>query len=259
MFDEPDAESPRKPLDPAQRASEKAEEFRMHAELAAIFEGPRKFNAELHDLDPDPARDIQRTIGRLEKSRISDIAIAPEHIPDAANLLDFPNTKSLSTNDYHLYRRPGEVMIVRWLHGEQVDSFYDRLQAHFDAALEGFREDERQALGWKADAKTQAYLDAIDQLKVDMPERYRRDIVKKHNIHILTTQTVDELNIQYLADTLMTVPVTEIVGDQSAPPDAPTDQDLAWFYKLFSLRGLKDGAEQMLFFAYLQKTDEGAW
>lgn len=259
MFDEPSEESRHKPLDPAQRAAEKAEEFRMHAELAAVFEGPRKFDAQLLPLDPDLAREIQRTIGRLEKSRIADIAIPPESMPDSTRLLNLPAEKNLSTNDYHLYRRPGELMIARFLQGDQVDAFYERLQAHFDAALEGFRADERQALGWKADPTTQAYLDALDRLNIPMADIYRRDPLKKHNLHLLSTQTVDELNIQYLADTIMTVPVTEVVGESSAPPDAPTDQDLAWFYELFSLRGLKAGVEQILLFAYLQKTDDSAW
>jgi hypothetical protein len=50
----------------------------------------------------------------------------------------------------------------------------------------------------------------------------------------------------------------EVVGQQSAPPAEPTEQDRAWFFKLFSLRGRKAGVEQMLFFTYLQKTDD-AW
>ena len=47
-----------------------------------------------------------------------------------------------------------------------------------------------------------------------------------------------------------------IVGPASAPPEAPTERDLAWFFKLFSLRGQRDGVEQMCFFTYLQKTDD---
>ena len=58
MFDEPEEqEQPaERPADPAQRAKEKSEEFRMHAELAAVFEGCRKFDAELRPgLDPELA------------------------------------------------------------------------------------------------------------------------------------------------------------------------------------------------------------
>ena len=35
-----------------------------------------------------------------------------------------------------------------------------------------------------------------------------------------------------------------------------TDQDLTWFFKLFSLRGVIDGVERMCFFAFLQKSDD---
>jgi hypothetical protein len=52
------------------------------------------------------------------------------------------------------------------------------------------------------------------------------------------------------------VPAPEIVGEASAPPDEPTEQDRAWFFKLFSLRGVVDGVEKMCFFTYLQKADE---
>ncbi|MDB5303952.1 MAG: hypothetical protein JWM97_1501, partial [Phycisphaerales bacterium] len=38
--------------------------------------------------------------------------------------------------------------------------------------------------------------------------------------------------------------------------DEPTEQDLAWFFKLFSLRGTVDGTERMCFFTYLQKSDD---
>jgi hypothetical protein len=49
-----------------------------------------------------------------------------------------------------------------------------------------------------------------------------------------------------------------VVGEASAPPmDGATEQDLAWFFKLFSLRGVREGVEEMCFFAYLQKTEEG--
>ncbi|MDB5324413.1 MAG: hypothetical protein JWN40_6044, partial [Phycisphaerales bacterium] len=52
----------------------------------------------------------------------------------------------------------------------------------------------------------------------------------------------------------------EIVSPASAPPaDGPTEQDLAWFFKLFALRGIHDGIEQMCFFAFLQKSDDNAW
>ena len=261
MFDEPEEGAAEQHVDPATQAREKADEFRMHAELAAVFEGTRKFDAQLRpDLDPDIARNVQRTMGRLEKSRPADSPIIPpESAPDAAALLDLPNTRDLATNDYHLYRRPGEVMIVRWLHGDEVEPFYERLQAHFDAALEGCREEERQTHGWKRDPKTLAYLAALDAIEVKMADRYRRYQIRQQNIVVLSTQTADELNIQYLTDHIMSVPIEDLVGPASAPQDDPTEQDLTWFYKLFLLRGTKDGVEQMCFFMFLQKSDDTGW
>jgi hypothetical protein len=261
MFDEP-SESPEEGASsPANKAREKADELRMHAELAAVFEGIRKFDAQLlPGLDPDLARDIQRTIGRLEKSRSPDSPILPPaSADDASRLLTRPETGDVPTNDYHLHRRPGELMIVRWLSGEQVESFYERLQAHFDAALEGVREDERQANEWKQDSKTLAYLAALDTVEVKMPERYLREPIRQHNLFVLSTQSADEINIAYLSDYLMGVTPADLTGPASAPPDEPSEQDLAWFFKLFSLRGMHDGVEKMCFFTFLQKADESAW
>jgi hypothetical protein len=262
MFDEPTESPEESPLDPKVRAKDKSDEFRMHAELFAVFEGTRKFDARiLPDLNADVARDIQRTIGTLEKAKEGEhpVLIQENARIEAARLLDLPADKNLSTNDYHVHRRPGEVMIVRWLQGIQVDTFYERLQAHFNAAMDGYKEDERQASEWKKDPKTLAYLEALDAVEVKMADRYLRDMIRTHNLHVLSTQAADELNIQYLADYVMSVPAADIVGGASAPPEAPTEQDLAWFFKLFSLRGVKDNVEQMCFFAYLQKTDDTSW
>src|SRR5215210_1641503 len=253
MFDEPTEEPAERPSNPADRAREKSDEFRMHAELAAVFEGHRKFDAELlPGLDPEIARDVQRTIGRLEKAKSPDSPVLPDSsAADAAGLLNLPATRGLSTNDYHIHRRPGEVMILRWLAGEQVETYYQRLQAHFDAALEGCREDERQANEWKQDPQTLAYLAALDAVEVKMAERYLRDPIRGHNLFVLSTQAADELNVAYLADHIMGVSVVDIVGSASAPPDEPTERDLAWFFKLFSLRGMHEGTERMCFFTYL--------
>jgi hypothetical protein len=58
----------------------------------------------------------------------------------------------------------------------------------------------------------------------------------------------------------MGVEPADVVGKASAPPeDGATERERAWFFKLFSLRGVIDGAERMCFFAYLQKTDDSAW
>ena len=261
MFDEPDESPAEKPAAPAQRAKEKADELRTHAELAAVFEGCRKFDAVLRvDLDPDIARGVQRTIGRLEKAKVPEHPVLPETVlDDARRLLNLPDTNDLPTNDYHVHRRPGEVMIVRWLKGEEVDTFYERLQAHFDAGLEATREDERQAHEWKHDDDAAAYLAALNEVEMKMAERYLRDPIRQHNLFVLSTQAADEINIAYLCDYVMGVPAAEVVGARSAPPTDPTEKDLAWFFKLFSLRGVADGIERMCFFTYLQKSDDESW
>ena len=262
MFDEPTEDPSERAIDPAARAKDKSDEFRMHAELAAVFEGRRKFDARLATLDADTARDVQRTVGRLEKSRSPEHPILPPaSTDDATALLRFPDAREgLSTNDYLIHRRPGEVMIARWLAGDEVESFYARLQAHFDAAMNAFRAEERQALEWKQDPPTLAYLEALDATEVKMPERYLRPVIRQHGAFVLSTQTADEIDIVHLSDYLMGVEPTTLVGAASAPPeDGATEQERAWFFKLFSLRGIVDGVERMCFFAYLQKADESAW
>lgn len=261
MFDEPTEDPTERSFDPADRAREKSDEFRMHAELAAVFEGHRKFDAEIRPaLDPQLAREIQRTMGRLEKAKTPDSPVLPESsAAEALGLLDMPKARGLSTSDYHVHRRPGEAMIVRWLEADQVETYYERFQAHFDAALEGYREEERQAHEWQQDPQTLAYLEALDKLEVRMADRYLRGPIRTHNLFVLSTQSADEMNIAYLADYVMGVPAVEIVGPASAPPDEPTERDLTWFFKLFSLRGIVAGTERMCFFAFLQKSEEGEW
>ena len=264
MFDEPneDETPPERPATPADRAREKFDEFRMHAELAAVFEGLRKFDAQLVPaLDPEVAREVQRGIAKLEKAKPADSPLVPPaSATDAANLLNLPAARDgLSTNDYHVHRRPGEVMIVRWLAGDQVEAFYTRMQAHFDAALKQYREEERQARAWKQDPQTLAYLDALDAIDVRMPDRYLRDPIRQHNLFVLSTQAADELDILHLTDYLMGVPAAEVVGTASAPSEAPTERERAWFFKLFALRGMVEGEERMCFFTYLQKADDETW
>ena len=41
-----------------------------------------------------------------------------------------------------------------------------------------------------------------------------------------------------------------------APGDEPSEEDRAWFFKLFSLRGMSEGVERMCFFTFLQKSDD---
>jgi len=259
MFEQPSDDPAEPTRDPANKAKEKADEFRMHAELFAVFEATRKFDAQIIPaLDPNHAREVQRGMAKLEKAKAPDSPLLPEtSIVDAATLLKFAGKHDLSTNDYHVHRRPGEVIIVRWIEGDQVETFYERLQAHFNAAMDGFKEDEKQSLEWKQDPETAAYLKALDAIEIKMAERYLREPIQKLNLFVLSTQTADELNINYLADYVMSVPASEIVGGASAPPeDGATEHDLAWFFKLFSLRGMKNGVEQMCFFAFLQKAED---
>jgi hypothetical protein len=258
MFDETNEEPVEGASSAKDRAREKTDEFRMHAELAAVFEGVRKFDAKLvPGLDAELARQVQRGMGLLEKSKSPKHPVLPEKsMASAAEILGLPKAKDLSTNDYHIHRRPGEVMIVRWLYGDEVTAFYERLQAHFDAAMAGFRDDQRSSHEWKQDSKTMEFLAALDAIEVKMDERYLRSVIKQHKIFVLSTQSADEMNIAYLCDYIMGVPASELVGAASAPPDEPTERDLAWFFKLFSLRGIGEGDEErMCFFAFLQKTD----
>ena len=146
-------------------AKEKFDEFRMHAEFAAVFEATRKFEAQiLPTLDAGSARDLQKRHREAGKIALPDSPLLSEPVmKDAAEILDLPATKSLSTNDYHIYRRPGEVMILRWLAGEEVETFYQRMQAHFEAALNRFaRKSDRRTSGSRI-RQTLKYLDAPRQ------------------------------------------------------------------------------------------------
>ena len=145
MFEEPNEEPAERSFDPADQAREKSDEFRMTRSFAAVFEGCRKFDAQLYPgLDAEIPRNVQRTMARLDKSKDANSPVLPAaSAAEAAELLNLYKARELSTNEYHIHRRPGEVMIVRWLEGDQVETFYERAQAHFDAALTGYHEEER--------------------------------------------------------------------------------------------------------------------
>jgi len=259
MFDEPNEEDAptEKAQSPKQRAAEKAETIRMHAELCAVLEGVRKFDASLRPgLDAELARNIQRTIGRLEKAKSPESPLLkPDSAAQVLAMLSCCDGEGVGTNDYHIHCRPGEVMIVRWLAGAEVEQFYERLQAHFDAALKQYREEERQSHGWKQDAATTDFLDALDAVTINMSERYLRELVRKSSVSVLSTQAADEMDILHLSF-IMNVEPSEIVGEASAAGDSPSERDRAWFFKLFSLRGMLGGEERMCFFVYLQKADD---
>src|SRR5881392_1575244 len=76
MFDEPSESPQERVIDPRQRAAEKADEFRIHAEVCAVFEGPRKFEAEINvALSDKIARDVQKRIAKLEKLKLAGMPI----------------------------------------------------------------------------------------------------------------------------------------------------------------------------------------
>lgn len=242
------------------RVSEELNQFRLYAEIAAVFEGCRKFDAViLPTLSGDTAREVQRGMARLEKSiaEPSLPVIPPDQTELAEQVLNAFRTYDLSTNDYHIYRRPGEAMILRWLEGEQVAVFYQRLQSHFDAMLENAREEHRWVDPSEMDEKTKTYqqlLHKADQIRLE--ERWFRDLVRDRGVCALSTQTVYEMNIAFLAEDVMGTSPEEVVGEESAVLFDPSEQDLAWFYKLFLLRGVRNGLEQMCFFTFLQKSNE---
>ncbi len=258
MFNEPDQNPEERVIDPKQRATEKASELRMHAEIAAVFEGPRKFGAELRfELDYSLAREIQKRMAMLEKQKSPESPVLPpQSAAEASDLLNLAKTRDLATNDYYVCRRPGELMILRWLAGDEVEAFYERMQAHFEAGLEGFREDERQSQSWKQDPRTVAFLRAMEEMKVSTAERYLREPIRKHKLFVLSTVTADEMDILHLTENVMGVAAGELVGEAAAPPEEPTERDRAWFFKLFSLRGTVEGQERMCFFTYLQKAED---
>ncbi|MEL7238720.1 MAG: hypothetical protein AAGK78_07645 [Planctomycetota bacterium] len=271
MFDDSDPSD--RPADdvasePKRRAAEKLEGLRTHAQLAATFEGPRKYQHALHTaLSYEQAREVQQAMAKLEvaKTKAERGPLLPPGEFDAARaLLMLPTENGLELGDYHIHRRPGEVMILRWLAGEQVDDFYDRLQAHFDVALDQAREEERSTHAWRGDDDTNAYLDVLEEADEKLADWYLRPIIEKHRLYVLSTVTADEMNIEHLADYLMGVPASEVVGDDQTPTDdfsgdGPSDADKAWFFKLFSLRGKPGKSERMCFFAFLQKVDEEGW
>lgn len=264
MFeDENESEEPvEKTLKPEDRVRETVDTLQSwNAEIVAVFEGVRKFEARLAPgLDSDAARAVQRGMAKLEKAKVTGQAFLPPASADEARgLLDYPRRHDLSTNDYHIHRRPGETMIVRWLAGEQVETFYQRLQANFDAAFTAVREDERQSQQWKGDPATLAYLDLLDKAEVKLADRYHRDLIRAHNLFALATQTADEMNIAHLCDYIMGIPAAEVVGSAAAPGDGATQKDRAWFYKLYMLRGMLEEQERMCFFAFLQKSDDSDW
>lgn len=256
MFDEPDQRRDDTASDPKKRLDEKLAELRMLAELAAIFEGPRKFRSKLlPTLAIEHAREIQRAVAVLERRKKPGVPILPpDEWTDAEALLKRIAELLPSPGDYHLHRRPGEVMLVRWLDEQQAGSFYERMQAHFDTMLQQVREDERQALGWKQDPAMQRYLDALETASSRMEDYYLRMPIRS-GAWALSTISTDDMNILFLADQLMGVEPSALVGTAAAPADPFDEEQLGWYMRLFSLRGLVQKSERVLFFVFLQRSE----
>ncbi len=249
------------PVQPAQRARERIDEIRMYAELGAIYEGTHKFDADIRPLSGNTAREFQQGVAKLARQKVENSSlIHPESTSDALGLLK--RAVDLGTNDYHLARKPGEVILVRSLVGPQVDQFYERMEAHLKAGIEGLREDEEQALAWKDDPETRAYLKALGEPVDPMALRYARPVVKQHPVAVLSTWTADEISISYLVESIMQRNISDIVDPANVPEDGMDESQLAWFFRLFSLRAApldpdtKQRTEQILFFTFLQKTDD---
>jgi hypothetical protein len=258
MYDDSDERKDDQASAPDVRLKEKLDELRVHADLCAIFEATRKFEAQVKaDVDSNLIRDVQQIVAKLEKSKKPGKPfLTPARALGATSLFESLEEQGVSTGDYHVLRRLGEVMIVRWIKGEQVETFYKRLQAHMDVAIKQTREDERQALGWKNDPATNEYLEKLDEVSLDMQKWWMRDVLRDHDLATVRTQTADEINISYIADFIMGVGAAAIVGEDSAPLSGADDAELAWFFKLFALCGTKDGAEHIVFFVFLQKTSD---
>ena len=63
-------------------------------------------------------------------------------------------------------------MIIRFLAGAQVDSFYTRFQAHFDAALGQYREEEHQQHGWKQDEVKKHLAESAARLDISLEKMF---------------------------------------------------------------------------------------
>ncbi len=121
---------------------------------------------------PQLARDMQRAMGRLEKSKSPDSPV----LPGPRRRCGRPAEPSQSPRPVHQrlpHPSPARRSDDRPLagQGDQVETFYERLQAHFDAALEGFRKTNGRPTNGSKTRKTLAYLAALDAIEVRMADR----------------------------------------------------------------------------------------
>ncbi len=153
--------------------------------------------------------------------------------------------------------------------------------AHTDASLRETLTSVLTSIGWTVHAtedpddaveacrRTEADVlfvgGEVDGEALGLLDRVKRDAELFRTAVVLVSGDVDPQDVvDWLsrgADDVLHVPLSaaDVVGRASAPPLDPTEQDLAWFFKLFSLRGLSDGVEQACFFTYLQKSDDSGW
>ena len=98
MFDETNEDPAEGASNEKDRAKEKADEFRMHAELAAVFEGVRKFGAQIKPgFDAEIARQVQRGMGKLEKAKAAEHPVLPEQsMGEAAELLGLAKAREIA-------------------------------------------------------------------------------------------------------------------------------------------------------------------
>jgi len=252
--------------DPEVRAREAAEQLRIHCELAATFEGPRKFDDRVKTgLDVGTARDLQQAIGKLEKQKTPKLGpVLPQEAMEAARVvLEWPaDHPGLDAGSYHVHRRPGEAILVRWLAGDRVGRFYDRVAEHFNVAHQQRLEDEKTELGWRQDEDDQKYLESFEKIEPQPDVWYLRKLLNQHGLLALSTLAVEEMDILHLCDHLMGIPAFKVVGEHNAPdPDdpSPPESERVWYFKLFNLRGTVADTERMCTFAFLQRAGDELW
>ena len=145
-------------------------------------------------------------------------------------------------------------MIVRWLAGDQVETFYERLQAHFDAALEGFKEDEHQARnGSRTPRRWNISRHWMPGIENGRQISSRSD--PQANVFVLSTLSADEMNIAYLPTTSWASLPPRSSAHLGAA-DEPTDRGSGVVLQAVLASGDGRRGERMCFFAFLQKSDE---
>jgi hypothetical protein len=242
---------------PKQRLAQTLAALKQHAEFAAMYEGPRKFgDAVRPDLDAELARSIQQRVAKVASKIGPGPLVNASQQTLARELLRLHTAEGLAPRDYFIYRRPGEVMMVRWLAGDDVSTYHQRMQAHFDVALKQTQADEREKLAWRNDEKDNAYLELLDEATFEMSHYTAREIVTRSKMAVMSSLMADAVHIGFLCEQVMGVSAAEVVGAAFSPPADAGDEEVSWFYRHFSLRGVLDEVEAVMNFTFLQKTSD---